>query len=166
MADADEKAVAEIIQSANWNCLSKSSLDGPTLLRTIRSTLALHSLQQEHQSAEELLRKLSRAVEQSADTVVVTNRNGVIEYVNPAFEALSGFTLQEVCGKTHAIVKSGEQTSEIYREMWNTILAGNVFRGILVNRKSPVNFTTWKKASARCATLPERLRILLRTAGT
>jgi two-component system, cell cycle sensor histidine kinase and response regulator CckA len=135
MADADEKTVAEIIQSTNWNCLSKSSLDGPTLLRTIRSTLALHSLQQEHQSAEELLRKLSRAVEQSADTVVVTNRNGVIEYVNPAFEALSGFTLQEVFGQTHAIVKSGEQTSEIYREMWNTILAGNVFRGILVNRK-------------------------------
>ncbi|HEX3819794.1 MAG TPA: response regulator [Candidatus Sulfotelmatobacter sp.] len=134
-ADADEKTVAEIIQAGNWNCLPKSRLDGPTLVCTIRNTIAIHALQREHHSAEELLRKLSRAVEQSADTVVVTDRYGVIEYVNPAFEALSGYTNAEVCGQTHRVLKSGEQTSETYREMWNTILSGNVFRGILVNRK-------------------------------
>jgi PAS domain S-box-containing protein len=134
-ADADEKTVAEIIQAGNWNCLPKSRLDGPTLVCTIRNTIAIHALQREHHCAEELLRKLSRAVEQSADTVVVTDRYGVIEYVNPAFEALSGYTNAEVCGQTHRVLKSGEQTSETYREMWNTILSGNVFRGILVNRK-------------------------------
>lgn len=134
-ADADERTVAEILQAGNWTCLPKSRLDGPTLVCTIRNTIAIHSLQQEHQSAEELLRKLSRAVEQSADTVVVTDRHGVIEYVNPAFEALSGYAKDEVCGQTHRVLKSGEQTSQTYREMWNTILSGNVFRGILVNRK-------------------------------
>ncbi|HEY1676807.1 MAG TPA: ATP-binding protein [Candidatus Sulfotelmatobacter sp.] len=134
-ADADEKTVAEILQAGNWNCLPKSRLDGPTLVCTIHNTIAIHSLQREHQSAEELLRKLSRAVEQSADTVVVTDRGGVIEYVNPAFEAVSGYTKAEVCGQTHRILKSGEQTSQTYREMWSTILSGNVFRGILVNRK-------------------------------
>ncbi len=133
--DADEKTVAEIIESGVWNCVAKSRLDGATLVRTIRSTLALHTMQQEQQTAEESLRKLSRAVEQSADTVVVTNSDGIIEYVNPAFEALTGYSRDEVCGKTPRILKSGEQGPDVYQEMWRTILAGNVYRGILVNRK-------------------------------
>lgn len=133
--DADEKTVAETIEAGVWNCVAKSRLDGATLVRTIRSTLAVHSIQQEQQSAEESLRKLSRAVEQSADTVVVTNCHGIIEYVNPAFEALTGYSRDEVCGKTPRILKSGEQGPEVYQEMWKTILAGNVYRGILVNRK-------------------------------
>ncbi len=133
--DADEKTVAEIIEAGTWNCVPKAQLDGATLVRTIRSTLALHSLQQEQHSTEESLRKLSRAVEQSADTVVITNRDGIIEYVNPAFEALTGYEHDEACGKTPRILKSGEQAAETYQEMWKTILAGNVYRGILVNRK-------------------------------
>ena len=133
--DADEKTVAEIVASGNWNCVAKSQLDGATLVRSIRSTLALHSLQQDQQIAEELVRKLSRAVEQSADTVMITDRNGVIEYVNPAFEALTGHTRDEVCGKNPRILKSGEQDAETYQELWKTILAGNVYRGIMVNRK-------------------------------
>lgn len=133
--DADERTVAQIIQSGTWNCIDKSHLDGATLVRSIHNAVALHSLQQEQQSAESTLRKLSRAVEQSADTVVITDRSGVIEYVNPAFEALTGYTRDEVCGQTPRILKSGEQGPEIYQDMWETILAGNVFRGILVNRK-------------------------------
>src|ERR1035441_2617402 len=133
--DADEKTVAEIIEGGTWNCVAKSQLDGATLMRTMRNTLAMHSLQQDQQTAEESLRKLSRAVEQSADTVVVTDRQGIIEYVNPAFEALTGYHHDEVRGKTPRILKSGEQGPETYQEMWKTILAGNAFRGILVNRK-------------------------------
>jgi two-component system, cell cycle sensor histidine kinase and response regulator CckA len=133
--DADEATVAEVIQGGLWNCLAKSQLDGATLFRTIRSTLALHSMQQEQQTAEESLRKLSRAVEQSADSVIVTDRSGIIEYVNPAFEALTGYPRNEVCGKTPRILKSGEQGPDTYQEMWDAILAGNVYRGILVNRK-------------------------------
>ena len=133
--DADEKTVAATIEAGVWNCVAKSRLDGATLVRTIRSTLALHSMQLEHQSAEESLRKLSRAVEQSADTVVMTDCHGIIEYVNPAFEALTGYSRDEVRGKTPRILKSGEQGPEVYQEMWKTILSGNVYRGILVNRK-------------------------------
>jgi len=133
--DADEKTVAEIIDAGMWNCVTKSQLDGATLIRTIRSTLAVHSAHEEQQAAEESLRKLSRAVEQSADSVVVTDRTGIIEYVNPAFEALTGYGHEELCGKTPRILKSGEQGPEIYQEMWRTILSGSVFRGILVNRK-------------------------------
>ena len=133
--DADEKTVADIIAAGNWNCVSKSQLDGPTLVRTIHNTLALHSLQQEQHMAEESLRKLSRAVEQSPDSVFITDRYGVIEYVNPAFESLTGYTREEACGRTPRILKSGEQPPEIYQAMWAAILAGNVYRGILVNRK-------------------------------
>lgn len=133
--DADETTVAEIIEGGTWNCVTKSQLDGATLVRTIRNTLAMHTLQQGQQVAEESLRKLSRAVEQSADGVMVTNFQGIIEYVNPAFEALTGYGREEVCGKTPRILKSGEQQAETYQQMWKTMLAGNVYRGILVNRK-------------------------------
>jgi PAS domain S-box-containing protein len=105
--DADEKTVADIIGGGTWNWLAKSRLDGATLVRTIHNTVALHSLQMEQQSAEESLRKLSRAVEQSADTVVITDCHGVIEYINLAFEALTGYSLDEVHGKTPRILKSG-----------------------------------------------------------
>ena len=133
--DADEKTVAEIIESGAWNYVAKSQLDGATLVRTIRHTLALHSLQQEQQSAQELLRKLLHAVEQSADTVLITDREGRIQYVNPAFEKLTGYAREEACGKTPRILKSGEQGPDTYQEMWKTLLAGRVYRGILVNRK-------------------------------
>ena len=133
--DADEKTVAEIIGSGTWNCLARSRLDGATLLRTIHNTVALHSLQLEQQSVEETLRKLSRAVEQSADSVMITDRNGIIEYVNPAFEALTGYGAEEIRGQRPQILKSGEQSHEFYRDLWKTILAGKVFRGIMVNRK-------------------------------
>ncbi len=133
--DADEKTVAQIIQGGTWNCVAKSHLDGATLVRTIRNTLAMHSLQQEQHTAEESLRKLSRAVEHSADSVIVTDRHGIIEYVNPAFELLTGYKREEICGKTPRILKSGEQDPEVFRQLWKTILAGDVYRGVLVNRK-------------------------------
>jgi PAS domain S-box-containing protein len=133
--DANEHEVARILEQGAFACLEKSQLNNASLVRTIRSTLAWHSLQQEHQSAEGALRKLSRAVEGSADAIAITNRNGIIEYVNPAFEALTGYSHEEVVGQTPRILKSGEQSSETYQEMWQTILAGKVFRGILVNRK-------------------------------
>lgn len=133
--NADEETVAEIIDAGTWNCVARSQLDGATLVRTIRNTLAIHSLQHEQQTAEQALRKLSRAVEQSADTIMITDLHGVIEYVNPAFEALTGYQRTEVCGRTPRILKSGEQAPEIYQEIWKTIQAGNVYRGILVNRK-------------------------------
>lgn len=113
--DADEKTLAQIIESGTWNCVAKSQLDGATLVRTIRGTLALHSLQQQQQSAQELLRKLSQAVEHSADTVLITNREGIIEYVNPAFETLTGYTSSQVCGKTPRILKSGESAPKLIR---------------------------------------------------
>jgi two-component system cell cycle sensor histidine kinase/response regulator CckA len=85
--------------------------------------------------AEDTVRKLWQAIEQSADLVLITDRAGVIEYVNPAFEALTGYSREEAIGQTPRLLKSGQQTPELYQELWATILSGNVFRGVLANRK-------------------------------
>lgn len=133
--DANERTIADAIGAKTWNCLTKSQLDGATLIRTIQSTLEMHVLEQGQHAAQESLRKLSLAVDQSPDMVIVTDQSGRIEYVNPAFEELTGYSCHEVCGQSPRILKSGEQGPEVYQEMWRTILHGNVFRGILVNRK-------------------------------
>ncbi|MFZ0419695.1 MAG: response regulator [Candidatus Sulfotelmatobacter sp.] len=132
---ADEKSVAEIIQAGAWDCVEKSQLNGANLLRTIRCTLNLHSSQQQRKLAEDSSRKLSRAVEQSADNIVITNSDGIIEYVNPAFEALTGYSSKEAVGQTPGILTSGQQAPALYRELWETISIGNVYHNILVNRK-------------------------------
>jgi len=132
---ADEKAVAEIIQAGAYDCMDRSHLNGANLVRTIRCALSLHSTQQQRQLAEESLQKLSCAVEQSADIIFITNSKGIIEYVNPAFEALSGYSREEVIGQTPAILKSGQQPPALYRELWETIRSGDIYRSILVNRK-------------------------------
>ncbi|HLO14744.1 MAG TPA: PAS domain S-box protein, partial [Anaerolineales bacterium] len=85
--------------------------------------------------AEDLNRQLSRIVEQTEDTVVVTNREGIIEYVNPAFERLTGYTKEEALGKTPRVIKSGLHDHRFYQELWNTILEGNVFQSEIANRK-------------------------------
>jgi PAS domain S-box-containing protein len=85
--------------------------------------------------AEKAVRQLSRIVEQTEDTVVVTNCDGVIEYVNPAFERLTGYTKEEALGKTSRVLKSDIHDVDFYRNMWNTILAGEVFQSEIANRK-------------------------------
>jgi len=132
---ADEKAVAEIVQAGAYDCVERSQLTGANLVRTIRCALSLHSTQQQRHLAEQSLRKLSCAVEQSADAIFITNSDGVIEYVNPAFKMLTGYSTEEVTGKTSSILKSGEQAPVLYRELWETIRSGNICRSIVVNRK-------------------------------
>ncbi len=84
---------------------------------------------------ESKIRQLSQAVEQSPTSVIITDVNGVIEYVNPAFSEVTGYTQDEVIGQTPRILKSGRQTAEHYREMWRTLSAGCTWRGELQNRR-------------------------------
>lgn len=132
---ADEKSVAEIVQAGAYDCMDRSQLNGVNLVRTIRCALSLHSTQQQQQMVEQALRKLSCAVEQSRDNIFVTNSDGIIEYVNPTFEQLTGYSKEEIIGQPSSILKSGEQPSAIYRELWETIRGRDVFRTILVNRR-------------------------------
>lgn len=86
------------------------------------------------QVEEEQMRKLSRALEQSADFVVITDRNGLIEYVNPAFEKKTGYRREELVGRTPNVVKSGLHDAEFYKRLWSTILRGDVYRNTVINR--------------------------------
>ncbi|MBI2311014.1 MAG: EAL domain-containing protein [Betaproteobacteria bacterium] len=87
------------------------------------------------QEAAERVRKLSRAVEQSANAVVITDLKGDIEYVNPKFCELTGYGPDEVMGRNPRLLKSGETPPEVYREMWETLLAGREWFGEFHNRK-------------------------------
>ncbi len=89
----------------------------------------------ERRRAEEALRKLSRAVEQSPVSVVITDTAGCIEYVNPWFTRVTGYTFEEACGQNPRVLKSGRMPPEIYTELWQTILSGNVWHGEFHNRK-------------------------------
>ena len=78
---------------------------------------------------------LSNVVEATADAVIVTDRVGRIEYVNPAFEVTTGYARAEVLGRTPSILKSGAHPGEFYAAVWKTLLEGQVFRGTFVNRR-------------------------------
>lgn len=89
----------------------------------------------EKKRAEELSQRLSNAVEQTADGVFITDRAGTIEYVNPAFEAITGFSRGEALGRTPRLLKSGRQSPEFYRGLWASLLEGRPFKASVINRK-------------------------------
>lgn len=89
----------------------------------------------ERTTAENELRKLSQAVEQSPASIVITDLGGKIVYVNPKFSQLTGFTPEEAIGQNPRILKSGELPSEEYRELWEAITSGKEWRGEFHNKK-------------------------------
>ncbi|MDH5653918.1 MAG: EAL domain-containing protein [Gammaproteobacteria bacterium] len=89
----------------------------------------------ERKASEMEMSKLSHAVEQTADTIMITDKNGLIEYVNSGFEQTTGYQRADIIGRTPNVVKSGEMNEEFYEELWQTILKGDVFRDVFVNRK-------------------------------
>ncbi len=82
-----------------------------------------------------ILEQLLSAVESTTDSIIITNRDGVIEYVNPAFEKITGYAKEEVIGKTPRILKSGKHDNGFYKELWSTIFSGRIFRAVFINKK-------------------------------
>ncbi len=94
----------------------------------------------EREQAEEQLRKLSRAVEQSSGTVLITDLQGNIEYVNAKFTQVTGYTPEEVAGKNPRLLQSGKHSAEFYQQLWDTITAGLEWHGEFYNRKKNGDF--------------------------
>jgi len=105
------------------------------IAHAICGAIAKYCEEKEHQKTEEMLRKLSRAVEQTADLVIISDCAGIMEYVNPAFEQLTGYSRREAIGRPLRILRSRHQVPAVYREMWRTVVAGKAFRGTILNRK-------------------------------
>jgi len=89
----------------------------------------------ENKRVQKRLEQLTLAIEHTADLIMITDRDGTIMYVNPAFERTSGFSRHEAIGKQPNILKSGKHPEQFYKELWDTILAGRVWRGEITNRK-------------------------------
>ena len=127
-----QKRLAKALRETHEQLTTLAELRATKLARTNE---ALRRYIAQCEDAALALKKLSSAVEQTADHVIITNQEGVIEYVNPAFEKLTGFSQAEAIGKTPRIVKSGRMEPGFFEKLWKTILAGKVFRADFINRK-------------------------------
>jgi PAS domain S-box-containing protein len=96
---------------------------------------ALRELLNEVQRNEEQVLLLARAVESTTDSIVITDLSGSIEYVNPHFEKLTGYTRAEAYGKNPRILQSGRQPREFYADLWRTLKSGGVWNGRFINRR-------------------------------
>jgi PAS domain S-box-containing protein len=89
----------------------------------------------QRQRAEAHILKLSGALEHTADAVAIVSREGIVEYVNPAFERITGYTREEAIGNSLNLLRSGEHGVEFYQRLWQTILRGECFHDTFINRR-------------------------------
>ncbi|NQU64687.1 MAG: PAS domain S-box protein, partial [SAR324 cluster bacterium] len=89
----------------------------------------------DRKQVEEDLRKRSQAIEQSGSTIVITDLSGKIEYVNPAFSKITGYSSEEALSQNPRILKSGKHSAAFYKEMWGRLSNGDAWRGELTNKK-------------------------------
>lgn len=115
----------------------------PEILPSIN---AFNKMAHEIETLLESMRKFSRAVEYSANSVVITNLQGEIEYVNPKFTQVTGYSREEAIGQNPRILKSGDTSLEEYRNLWAVITAGNEWRGEFHNRRKDGRLY-WESAS-------------------
>ena len=114
-----------VLDSSFHNLFHDKAING--LLLTARDITA-------KREAEALMRKLQLVIEQSPNSVVITNKDGAIEYVNPQFEIVTGYTLAEVLGQNPRILNSGLTSPETFQSMWKTISQGMIWQGEFANR--------------------------------
>ena len=138
-----EEAVALMKHGAH-DFLDKASL--ARLVPAIEREIGDAADRRRRRDAEERVRVLSQAVEQSPVAVIITDPDGTIRYVNSCFCAKSGYDLNEVIGQNPRLVKGGETPSEEYERMWRTILGGQTWRGVFHNKRKDGSFF-WDEAT-------------------
>jgi diguanylate cyclase (GGDEF)-like protein/PAS domain S-box-containing protein len=111
-----------------------------------KTPLPVNGTGEDRRAIESRLRILVKAVEQSPVSIIVTDHQGIIEYVNPKFCKVTGYSMEEVLGKTPRILKSGVLPADFYRDLWQTILAGEEWHGVFHNRTKSGEMV-WELAS-------------------
>jgi len=84
---------------------------------------------------EECYNKLSTAIQQIGQAIIITDKNGIIEYANPSFLSMTGYSEDEVLGQNPRIINSAKQSPEFYENMWKTILGGDIWRGSVIEKR-------------------------------
>ena len=138
----DEAVAVRAMKSGAADYLTKAPEDLARIPDAIEAALARRATQQVRATAEagpsqtlEALQLQTAAVTAAANGIVITSLDGTVQWVNPAFTRMTGYTPQEVVGHKPTVLKSGRHERSFYRELWQTILAGDVWRGEIVNRR-------------------------------
>jgi diguanylate cyclase (GGDEF)-like protein/PAS domain S-box-containing protein len=139
-----EETAVMIMKAGAHDYLMKDNLS--RLAPAVERELSQANVRREQKRNEEQLRQLSRAVEFSPTSIVMTDLNGNIEYVNPKFTAITGYELEEVRGQTLRALKSGKTDPEVYENLWRTILSGKEWYGEMLNCKKDGTFF-WENIS-------------------
>ncbi len=113
------------------------SSDSISLLRVI-GEIFINAI--ERMANESNIALLATAIEQLAETIIITDINGKIQYANPSFEKITGYSIEEAIGKTPRMLKSGQQDELFYKNLWDTIKAGNIWRGHFINKRKNGEF--------------------------
>ncbi|MGZ4969307.1 MAG: EAL domain-containing protein [Methylobacter sp.] len=128
-----ENTAVKAMKSGAQDYVMKGNLS--RLVPAVERELEEAQLRRERRQTEQRVRKLSQVVEQAADSVLVTDPNGFIEYVNPAFERMTGYERDEIIGNKPSLLKSGRHDQAFYQSIWQTVTKGEIFRGTLINRR-------------------------------
>jgi PAS domain S-box-containing protein len=119
---------------------------GFTIVLLRRTDAGILAREEALRQSQDTARKLSSAVEQSPVTVIITDLNGAIVYVNPQFTRTTGYSAEEALGKNPRFLKSDDLSSDAYKELWQTISAGREWRGEFKNRRRDGGYY-WESAS-------------------
>jgi PAS domain S-box-containing protein len=108
---------------------------GTLLEESLKTRQSLLSIIEDASQTEADLKRLATAIEQVAEIIVITDAHGVMQYVNPAFETVTGYTREEAIGRNPRMLKSGQQKKDFYVTMWETVSSGKIWQGRFINRK-------------------------------
>ena len=142
ISNRNETSLAvEVMKAGGENFLVQEHLTSQKLIDAIYSALQSRDEKQHHEKIRLENHKLLRAIEQSPVSIVITDaKTNKIEYANPMFSTLTGYTFDEIKGKSPSLLKSGTKTKEDYSDLWDTILTGRTWRGEFINRKKNGGF--------------------------
>lgn len=147
----DEEVAVAAMKAGAIDYLLKSKLSAASLSSAIRHGVALAEARRHQERAEAEARMLWHACGQSPTSVVIADTRGIIQYVNARFTDITGYTSEEAVGQNTRLLKSGRQTPDTYRDLWETITSDG---------SGPVRSATARRAAStsggRCRSLPSR----------